>query len=62
MQLLRVSCGAAAAAVMLLLVVADLGKATELTFDMGPHERQCFFEVAQKDDPVSFEYQVRLCL
>lgn len=44
----------------LLLVVCLVGAlATELTFDMEPHERQCFKEMIEKDLDVTVEYQVR---
>ncbi len=43
---------------VLLVALAALGRATELTFDMLPHERQCFMEVVEKDVDVTVEYQV----
>lgn len=32
--------------------------ATEVTFDMGPHEMHCFYDVAEKGTPISLEFQV----
>ena len=47
-----------AAVVFAFLCVCACAKATELTFDMEPHERQCFMEHVVKDVDVTVEYQV----
>ena len=47
--------------VALLLLVA-LVNGTELTFDMEPHEKQCFMEHVKQFADVTVEYQVCMYL
>lgn len=47
------------AKILLWALVLAVASATELTFDMEPHERQCFTEVVEKELDVTVEYQVR---
>ncbi|EGD74962.1 hypothetical protein PTSG_07187 [Salpingoeca rosetta] len=51
-------CVGLAAVVLLLAVVAQTTTAAELTFDMNPHETQCFYDIAEQGTMVSMEYQV----
>jgi hypothetical protein len=45
-------------ALLFVALALGLAAATELTFDMEPHERQCFLEEAAKDVDITVEYQV----
>jgi hypothetical protein len=40
---------------LIFFALVALSSATELTFDMEPHERQCFMEVVAKDLDVTVE-------
>lgn len=48
-------------AVLALAMCLSAVQSTELTFDMKPHDEECFFEEIEKGTDVTIEYQVHAC-